>query len=356
MSQSGFEWGLQFVSWDAEGVTQGRRLGIDRIPAELRQCKRLRSLRLSNQALERLENLPESLKELVVAGNRLMGLDGLPSGLRVLRANNNRIVWLDSLPEGLLELNLAKNDLMTWLPTLPPTLVVLRVQGCGLMALPELPATLRELAVGSNPITIWPQLPAGLKTLSADNTGMAVKDPEDLPQLPAGLEFLNISNNSLPALPCFGRCSWTNGCRGCLPSTLQRLDVSRNPLNALPPLPRLRSLDVHGTNLRELPPLPSSLLRLSISWHISPAPLPPFLQMFVVDYLKSTNPRPWTRFLPPYLTIVSVATWIELTNAINSGCRAAARRGQDRALASLVVRGRLRQAVPEVTRLVQQYL
>lgn len=354
MSQSGFEWGLQFVSWEAERVTQGRWRGVDQIPAELRECKRLRSLRLSNQALERLENLPESLEELVVAGNRLMGLDGLPSGLRVLRANNNRICWLDSLPGGLLELNLAGNDLMTWLPVLPPALVVLCVQGCGLMALPELPATLRDLAAGSNPIMIWPRLPTGLKILLADETGMAAND--HLPQLPAGLEFLDISDNSLAAVPCFGCCGGASGCRGCFPPALQRLDVSQNPLAALPPLPRLRSLDVHGTALRELPSLPSSLLRLSVSSNIPPAPLPPFLQSFNLDCMSSTDFRPWARFLPPYLIVVPVACWVALAAAINSGRRAAARRGQDRALASLVVRSRLRQAVPEVTCLVQQYL
>jgi hypothetical protein len=155
------------------------------------------------------------------------GLFALPL-LRYLCVARNVLTELPPQIESskLILLNLSGNPLAGFPRVLPPTLEQLFVSACGLTEVPDTldrNADLVELNLSANYL-------------------------ESLPNLP-NLLVLNVSENRLTNLPR-------------LPSSLASLDVSFNPLSAVPTrLPNLEYLDLSGTAVRRLPRLRMPLLR-----------------------------------------------------------------------------------------------
>lgn len=274
------------------------------------RCFNLRELTIRCNALRRTENLPASLKVLNLSFNRLQRVAGLPAGLEVLILNSNQLREVPALPPGLRVLNVASNPLE---------------------CLCELPATLEELCISN--CNIVPLLPPGLRKLAAGRC-------------------------EIVSLPCTTGCS--KPCDGCLPPALEHLDLNGNKLAALPELPAtLRTLNLSNNKFVTLPKLPAGLQELHIcgNRNLSPGPLPILLNKFYLPDSTFKYCDEWKQYLPPYLMFIAVHASVHLiADEVNSGRWALVRRQQDRIMAMLVLKRRLRFAVPDIGSIVLQFL
>ncbi|HFL6533577.1 TPA: NEL-type E3 ubiquitin ligase domain-containing protein, partial [Salmonella enterica] len=139
-------------------------------------------------------------------------------GLQVLTVSGNQLTSLPTLPPGLQVLTVDGNPHLTSLPALPPELQDLSVSDNRLTSLPVLPPGLQTLSVDGNPhLTRLPELPPGLQTLFVSNNPQLTR----LPELPSELQWLFARNCQLTRLP--------ESIRG-LPSSA-RVSLERNPLS-----------------------------------------------------------------------------------------------------------------------------
>ena len=176
------------------------------LPDTLSLCTRLCVLDVSHAQLSALPSLPDSLRELNVAGNALESLPvPLPRALRVLSASGNKLATLNlSGCAQLRSLDVSKNRLESLDLSKCVNLRVVdakknkiasvkgidRVRGLrelclngnALRTLPKLPPTLQVLGVSGNRLTVFPtRLPAELHTLHAANNPFK-KVPDPLPK------------------------------------------------------------------------------------------------------------------------------------------------------------------------------
>ena len=110
----------------------------------------LTELHLVGNMLTSLPSLPPTLTHLYCWSNRLTSLPPLPLTLRVLSCSHNQLTSLPSLPPSLTSLHCSYNQL-TSLPPLPPSLTGLYCRNNRLTSLPSLPKSLAVLYCDDNP-------------------------------------------------------------------------------------------------------------------------------------------------------------------------------------------------------------
>ena len=245
-------------------------------------------LTCTSNPLTWLPTLPSSLVRLWSYGNQLSSLPTLPSSLVSLIVPNNQLTILPSLPSTLLHLECWNNQL-TSLPTLPSSLISLRVYDNQLTSLPPLPSTLIVLECNYNQITSLPTLPSTLIELDCSHNQLT-----SLPALNATLTGLRCGFNLLTSLPA-------------LPSTLIELNSSHNQLTSLPTLPfAFKYLNCEYNQLSFLPPINNSLNFLSCG-NNQLTFLPP-LPISLTELYCETNQLTTLPILPISLTYIKCHT------------------------------------------------
>ncbi len=250
--------------------------------------------------LTQLQSLPPGLLYLNISSdyysssyrNRIGNLPSLPATLKYLDCSGNNLVSLPALPAALTYLNCSGNVTydnngnytgLSTLPTLPPLLDTLDCVNL-LSQMPSLPTGITYLRFGGGTMTSIPSLPPGLKTLKIEGAPALASLPllpgtitymscyntaiSPLPTLPAALQTfifeIDTMLTTLPAIPAavnYISC-WGNGLTTfpALPPVLKYLDCSRGRITSLPSLPEgLVHFNAAYNRLTTLPALPSSL-------------------------------------------------------------------------------------------------
>lgn len=186
-----------------------------------------------------LDQLPDNTTEIDVS-NKAIG--GLPSLIRfvhleTLKCSNNIIESLPELPESLLRLFCGDNPI-NHLRQLPSNLQILSCVQTHITELPPLPETLTHLYCSNCMLSgEFPRLHEGLKVLN-----FSMNRITSITNLPSTLEELFCSQNRLTALPV------------PLPPQLTLLYCHRNRLVEIPPLPNsITNLSCYENNLRNIP-------------------------------------------------------------------------------------------------------
>jgi uncharacterized repeat protein (TIGR01451 family) len=220
----------------------------------------------------------------------LSSLEGIQyfDALQSLEANNNLLTYIPPLPESLIDINISVNQLST-LPSMPESLLYLRVSENHLTTLPSLPQSLIGLVCDDNYISTMPALPSGLKFIlcgSDSLTSFASFSPSlrtldckdsplltSLPTLPDSLDWLVCKNCALTQLPALPDTLTILECGGnflsslpTLPSSLLTLDCSYNQITSLPSLPsKLSTLYTEHNQLTSMPNLPTFMTALYVN-------------------------------------------------------------------------------------------
>jgi len=143
---------------------------------------------------------PDGINNLVLSDINLEKIDRLPNCLKELECTDSNTHHFPQLPNGLERLKVVRCSI-TVLPELPKSLRILRlIYNTKLGKIPELPEGLEELCIWNGVVTDLPKLPKSLKKLECDHLPALNKIPEP----PEGLETLNISQCPLfdvPKLP-----------------------------------------------------------------------------------------------------------------------------------------------------------
>jgi hypothetical protein len=111
------------------------------------------------------------------------------SGLNI--SNLNGIQYFRNV----LSLNASNNNL-TWLPTLPSSLLLLNINSNNFTALPAVPSNIRVINASYNRISTITSFPAYLETIALIDNNLTT-----LPTLPNGLYSLLIGSNNVTCLP-----------------------------------------------------------------------------------------------------------------------------------------------------------
>ena len=227
------------------------------------------SLYVNQDSIQDLSGIQyfKSLKLLDCENNQLTTLPTLPNSLQYLYCSNNQLASLPDLPKQLLSFNCENNQLTT-LPSLPASLTRILCDENGLQNLPTLPDSLNTLVCSFNQLTALPTLPANLTLLDCGNNQLAT-----LPTLPSSLQNFYCYGNRLTSLPTLSK-------------NISLLDCGENIISQIPTLPyTLYSLDCDSNQLTALPyNLPTTLNYLDVS--INPVSSIPFLDsLYQLQYL-----------------------------------------------------------------------
>ena len=220
----------------------------------------------SSNVLSSLPTLPPSIKTITCSFNQLTALPVLPATLTYLDCGINKLVSLPSLPS-LVTLD-CHGNLLTSLPSLPSSLTYLSIGGNQISNLTSLPSSLKTFTCYNNQLDSLPTLPTSLNHLSASNNQFTF-----LSALPNSLTYLDISKNYITTLPALPTSLATLGCASnlltslpSLPATLVLLDCSKNQITTIPTLPpSLVNLICFKNQLTTLPLLPATLTTLKCS-------------------------------------------------------------------------------------------
>ena len=156
------------------------------------------TLDCSNNLLNSLSNLPNSLGELYCNNNQLNNIDSLPNSLTNFNCSHNQLSIVPILPNPLTQFDCSYNQL-TSLPTLPNLFNYLVCNNNQLTSLPYLPNSLTYLDCDSNQIT---SLPIGhyfdsLSSISCkENINLNC-----LPQLPSSLMSIDVTGTGIKCIP-----------------------------------------------------------------------------------------------------------------------------------------------------------
>lgn len=203
-------------------------LSADVLPSALEKFRYYRGKNL----MKLPENLPASLKILVIQGTQIQSLPPLPDTLEILGCQS---APLKSLPA-----------------TLPPNLYGLDCNDTEISSLPPLPASLTLLYCCNTNISSLPTLPDRLTTLYCSNTNIS-----ELPNVPITLQSLSVSNTTIREIPYLPEaedilCSSTRvSVVPTLSHRLVSLYICDSPIRELPDEfpPRLHFLDCQRTLL-----------------------------------------------------------------------------------------------------------
>lgn len=142
---------------------------------DLSRFENLRVLDCSNNNIQRIRNLPDTLEQLICSNNIITTIHRLPDNLQIFICDNNDLIRLPPFPDYLNIIQCSNNDLTT---------------------LPALPNGLTVLDCSRNRIAHLPALPDSLNVLKCNNNHL-----EEIITFPRHLEVVNCSNNILTDIP-----------------------------------------------------------------------------------------------------------------------------------------------------------
>jgi uncharacterized repeat protein (TIGR01451 family) len=148
----------------------------------------------------------------------------------ILNCGHNLLTSLPTLPPSL-DYLICNNNQLTNLPVLPPTVQVLVCSDNQITNLPTLPIILRELICNNNQLTTLPALPTPLWNLECFNNQLT-----SLPSFPPALIWVKCNNNPIACLPDLKNVtelSFDSTLINCLPS-YGFLTFSSPPLSSIP--------------------------------------------------------------------------------------------------------------------------
>lgn len=168
-------------------------------------------LDLSNNPIECIDNLPNSLETLLIVQtniktinfteltnlkyldisiNNLKNMDGLPYGLNYLNCSQTDIDYIDNLPTTITKLICINNNLKS-INMLPETITYLDCSHNKITHLNDLPNDLLELKCTHNELTYLNNLPPKLSSLDCSNNKL-----HPLTNIPKSLKKKNIINKN----------------------------------------------------------------------------------------------------------------------------------------------------------------
>jgi hypothetical protein len=157
------------------------------------KIKGILQLDLRNKEIEKLDGLQhfEQVWELRLWNNKIKELKDLPPNLTYLSCSKNIIKELKDLPPKLTHLDCSENEIKE-LNDLPATLANLDCSNNRIEVIKNLPSNLSTLRCTNNVIKTITNLPDNLKSLDFSNN-LVTKFPE----LPLNLESINYYNNKI---------------------------------------------------------------------------------------------------------------------------------------------------------------
>lgn len=227
----------------------------------------------SSNKITKLPELPFRMNYLNCANNLLVSLPKFPKFLNNINCSGNLITNIDEFPDTNLILYCSKNNLES-LPVLSPFLEQLQCQNNKLTSLPSLPESLVSILCNNNKLKVFPAFPRNLRYIDCSYNEITTFSGFSFGGT-FGVDF-KFNNNKVVDFPemkdanNFSRidCSY-NLIESItyLPSTLDRLNISYNPLVSLPRLDsnKISSLYISGLKLKTLPPLNKSYSTLQAS-------------------------------------------------------------------------------------------
>lgn len=211
----------------------------------------------TNNLLDSLSSLPNSITILGLSSNKLKKLPELPTTLADLRCQNNLLDSLPKLPNTIQNVECNNNNL-TKLPILPPVAFSLNCDNNKITSINNLtngitalscnnnlisgsitpPTSLRSLSCKKNTITTLPSIMLGLNFLNCDSNQIT-----QLPSNVSQFTFLSCKNNKISSFPPIIR-----------PNSLQRIYISSNELTSFPSIVEaLQILDCSNNKITALP-------------------------------------------------------------------------------------------------------
>ncbi|MFA8298732.1 MAG: COR domain-containing protein [Hyphomicrobiales bacterium] len=220
--------------------------GLTEIPKKIRSFTWITTLDISYNQIQRLENLPNSLKSLIIWNNQIQKLENLPNNLKDLIIWSNQIQKLENLPVSLNKLYINSNKIKK-LENLPNSLKNLTIWNNQIQKLENLPISLKRLDIRSNKIQKLENLTFELSKLDISSNKI-----QKLENLPNSITELNIRSNKIQKLEN-------------LLVPLKKLDISYNQVQKLENLPvSLISLSISDNKIQKLENLPNFITVLDI--------------------------------------------------------------------------------------------
>lgn len=209
----------------------------------------------------------DSTQTVYIKGSKIENFNYFPPTLKSLSLDS--CLYLDSIafiPQGLTSLSIYSPQNLSYLATLPLSLESLNIIANIFMptlnfSLPVLPPNLKTLVYHNFPLNTFPLLPANINFVEYNNCNLTT-----WPTVPNGVTTLNVPYNQITTMLPAPVTVTTINCRSnqisnlVLPSNIQSLDCSSNPLLAYPSLPQsLKIFIANNIFLLSLPSLPNSL-------------------------------------------------------------------------------------------------
>ncbi len=233
-------------------VLQGQH--INGIPIVLKNFTWVRELIIRNTKIQKLDDLPPNLTDLIVESNLIPLLNGsvLPNSLINLKFTNNKTLNIINLKEGLIDVNLSYNDFSEIRCCIPSTvqslmlsynknfvkmpifendgenLRLLDLSSTGITDIDDLPHGITELKTSQCPIITVSKLPRDLITWKSFKSRIKTIRCD----FPEGLTDFDISDSCLESCPNFN-------------NQIKTIDLSSNMLITVPDFPHTAfSVDV----------------------------------------------------------------------------------------------------------------
>ena len=147
----------------------------------------LNAIYLPYGSITSVANLPEGLEIFECPGNLLISLDNLPSSIKQLIINDNYLTTIDLSQTRKLEILIVSNNQIKEIENLPETLINFycennRLQRLNLLGLSKL----QVLNISNNTITVIENMPKGIADFKMENT--------------PSIEFRNIDTDAIASL------------------------------------------------------------------------------------------------------------------------------------------------------------
>lgn len=255
---------LNLTNWNGQGYGVADITGI-------RYFKNLTNFNCSNNPIQALDNLPNTITTLVAENIALTGNGKsvtLPQNVVSVLLTNSGFTGFTNSPNTIISLS-VKNNGLSILPILSSNLEFLDCSNNNLANLPLLPNSLKVLMCSQNILTSLACFSSNtiITTIFCDSNSITT-----LSSLPQTVAALNCSHNNLTSLPFLQNlnmliCSFNS--LSSLPTLSNNLAIllcDNNTLTSLPTLPTtLAELNCSNNNIATLPTLPASLEKLNCS-------------------------------------------------------------------------------------------
>lgn len=222
-----------------------RTMNLRSVPLELKECDWIEHLDISDNLIEKLENLPKNLKTLNCSSNliqelELMAVD-LPNLERLLFQQNSIEYFELHNFKNLTEINGSDNPLSTlFSDQFPPSLQTLRVENCQITQINLNKTFIKYLFLKDNEVKELSSetLPMSLITLNMNNNDLDDSCKLYLKCFPT-LVNINLDNNNFTKVPMD------------IPDNLDNLNIQNNEIEEVNSLPTgLKRIDLEKNKIK----------------------------------------------------------------------------------------------------------